>query len=49
MPTLTGNGLQGIRERIGNRNGELSIESEPGRGTKVTVSFLADEKDEDEA
>ena len=42
-------GLQGIRERIGNRNGELSIESAPGMGTKVTVSFLADEKDEDEA
>lgn len=42
-------GLQGIRERIGNRNGELAIDSTPGRGTKVTVSFLADEKDEDEA
>lgn len=42
-------GLQGIRERIGNRNGELAIESAPDMGTKVTVSFLADEKDEDEA
>ena len=42
-------GLQGIRERIGNRNGSMEIESAPGRGTKVTVSFLADEKDEDEA
>ena len=42
-------GLQGIRERIGNRNGSMEIESAPDRGTKVTVSFLADEKDEDEA
>lgn len=42
-------GLQGIRERIGNRNGSLEIDSAPGRGTKVTVSFLADEKEEDEA
>ena len=42
-------GLQGIRERIGNRNGELSIKSAPGQGTKVTVAFLADEKDDDEA
>lgn len=41
-------GLQGIRERIGNSNGLMEIESTPGKGTKVTVSFLADEKDEDE-
>ena len=42
-------GLQGIRERIGNRNGSMEIDSASGRGTKVTVSFLADEKEEDEA
>ena len=41
-------GLQGIRERIGNSTGLMEIESTPGKGTKVTVSFLADEKDEDE-
>ena len=41
-------GLQGIRERVKNRNGELHIESAVGTGTKVTVTLLADEKDEDE-
>ena len=42
-------GLQGIRERIGNRNGELAIESVPGQGTKVTVVFSADERENDES
>ena len=43
-------GLQGIRERIGNRNGSLEIDSTPGQGTKVTVSLEADEdKDQDGA
>jgi signal transduction histidine kinase len=32
-------GLQGIRERIDHLEGEMSIDSEPGRGTKVTVAF----------
>ena len=42
-------GLQGIRERIGNRNGEMSIRSTPGQGTKVTVVFSADERENDES
>jgi len=41
-------GLQGIRERVKDRNGELVIESAPGQGTKVTVTLMADEKDDDE-
>ena len=41
-------GLQGIRERVNGRNGEMSVESVPGRGTKVTVSFAAGEKEDDE-
>ena len=36
-------GLQGIRERIKDRNGTMEIDSAPGRGTKVTISFEADE------
>ena len=41
-------GLQGIRERISGRNGDMTVESSPGKGTKVTVAFAADERDEDE-
>lgn len=40
-------GLQGIRERINGRNGEITVESTPGKGTKITVAFAPDEKDED--
>ena len=40
-------GLQGIRERISGRNGEITAESTPGKGTKITVAFAPDEKDED--
>ena len=41
-------GLQGIRERISGRNGEITVESTPGKGAKATVAFAADERDEDE-
>ena len=40
-------GLQGIRERISGRNGSVMVESSPGKGTKITVAFAPDEKDED--
>ena len=30
-------GLEGVRERISNLNGEMKIESSPGKGTKVTI------------
>ena len=30
-------GLQGIRERVANFNGRLTLESEPGKGTKATI------------
>ena len=40
-------GLQGIRERISGRNGSVTVESAPGKGTKATVAFAPDEKDED--
>ena len=30
-------GLQGIRERVGKFDGEVNIESAPGKGAKVTV------------
>ena len=32
-------GLQGIRERVLQLEGELTIESEPGKGTRVAVSI----------
>ena len=32
-------GLQGIRERIDHLEGEMSIDSDPGHGTKVTVAL----------
>ena len=31
-------GLQGVRERVNNLQGEVSIESEPGKGTKVSIA-----------
>jgi len=31
-------GLQGVRERVNNLEGEMSIESEPGKGTKVSIA-----------
>ena len=34
-------GLQGIRERVATFDGELTIESEIGRGTKVTIALNA--------
>jgi signal transduction histidine kinase len=33
-------GLQGIRERINQFGGEMSIKSEIGNGTKVTIAIL---------
>lgn len=41
-------GLSGIRERVERRNGELSVESSPGKGTSVTVSLRIGEEDHDE-
>ena len=35
-------GLQGIRERLRRCNGEMRIESAPGKGTKVTIRMEAD-------
>lgn len=35
----SGVGLRGIRERVHSLNGELRLESEPGRGTTVMVTF----------
>ena len=34
-------GLQGIHERVNHFGGELEIESAPGKGTKVSISFKA--------
>ena len=33
-------GLQGVRERIKKFNGEMSIESQPGTGTRIALSFV---------
>ena len=41
-------GLQGIRERASAYNGTVDVESASGRGTKVTVSFASDDKEENE-
>lgn len=41
-------GLQGIRERIKDRNGDLHIESAIGKGAKITVTLMADKEGEDE-
>ena len=38
-------GLQGIRERVMQLGGTLSIESEIGKGTKTTVRIDGNEKD----
>ena len=35
-------GLQGIRERLRRCNGEMRIESAPGKGTKITIRMEAD-------
>ena len=32
-------GLQGIRERVAALDGEMSVDSEPGRGAKITISI----------
>ncbi len=40
-PTLDGFGLFGIRERLHSIGGQLTIESEPGNGTKATISVPA--------
>ena len=39
-------GLQGIRERLRAFNGQLEIESVPGKGTKATVTLDAPELEE---
>ena len=41
-------GLSGIRERVERRNGEMSVESSPGKGTSVTVSLRIGEEERDE-
>ena len=41
-------GLSGIRERVQRRNGEMSVESMPGKGSSVTVSLRTGEEDRDE-
>ena len=41
-------GLQGIRERIGGRNGDVRIDSAAGCGTKIIVSFAAEGREENE-
>ena len=33
-------GLQGVRERIKKFNGEMSIESQAGSGTRIVLSFV---------
>ena len=41
-------GLSGIRERVQRRNGEMSVESMPGKGTSVTVLLRTGDEDRDE-
>ena len=36
-------GLLGMQERAGLLNGELEVQSNPGKGTKVTVSIPTQE------
>ena len=47
-PTQGHFGLSGIRERVERRNGELTVESSPGKGTSVTVSLRIGEEEHDE-
>ena len=43
-------GLQGISERVNRFNGKLTIESTPGKGTKVTISIdISSPEEEDES
>ena len=39
-------GLSGIRERVERRNGEMSVESIPGKGAQVTISLELNESEE---
>jgi signal transduction histidine kinase len=39
---FVGMGLDSMRERAGSLNGDFSIESEPGEGTKIVVTFPVD-------
>ena len=36
---VPGNGLCGMRERIESLGGRLRVEAQPGRGTRVEVTF----------
>lgn len=47
-PTQGHFGLSGIHERVGRRNGEVSVESRMGEGTSVTVSLTVSEEGHDE-
>jgi signal transduction histidine kinase len=38
-------GLQGIRERVNQFNGEMEIESSPGKGARVSVCLTLNEQD----
>ncbi len=41
-------GLQGIHERLERLNGEMTIESEPGHGAKVTCTIVREEMEDHE-
>ena len=38
-------GLQGVRERVAQLGGTMSVSSEPGKGTKTTITIDSHEKD----
>ena len=40
-------GLQGIRERVDSFGGSISIDSSPGRGTRVNVTVAIEGEEED--